>query len=280
MPLLNLRLTNTDGTNKCVVELPHQIRTQEVKVKSTRVHFNHEDHSTTVGNYHNKLPDSSANPSVTYNNHNSTQIEIPTADPLAEFFLPSNLNTGDMVEYSLAPTAQPGNLPLVNPGYYFVELHKDNANGNTVNTIKFALHSSRNRAENVAAAQRISIDGLAGKSHDHHQFRLVQRMAATDQQRTKSPLKTVYATMPFFTGFEVTSNIAGGGQVPCPIDVTQPVTESHSHVLLLAETIPQGFTVELFEDDGTTPLNLSPDEFNRVSEVNLVLEYSTNNLYS
>ena len=56
MPLLNLRLTNTDGSNRCVVDLPHEIRTQDMRVKQTRVHYNHEDHATTTGNYHNKRP--------------------------------------------------------------------------------------------------------------------------------------------------------------------------------------------------------------------------------
>lgn len=276
MPILNLRLTNTDNSNRCVVELPHEIRTQDMRVKQTRVHFNHEDRNNSVtGNFYNGT-------GITRSNGANTLFTITKATfPLHAFFLTSNLTTGDVIEYSLASTAAQNDLPLVDPGFYFYEGHKDN--GDHATLLRFALHGSKMRAENGNAAGRLTVLGgvtNAAKEHAHHTFRIVSRAHGTDQQRHPSPLKTVYADFKFFSGFEVTSNVSGGGQIPCPIDTTKPVTESDHHMTLAAESVPSSFTVELFEDDGIQPLKLSATEFNAVSEVNIVMEYSTNNLFN
>lgn len=139
MPVLYLRLTNSDGTNRCVVNLAHSIRTQEFKLKSTRVH------------------------------HNG----------------------------SAAP----------------------------------------------------------------------------------SSLRTCMVHFPWLTGFEVTSNVTGSA-LPTPVvpAATVTTTESNAHALLKAEAVPAAFTVELFRDDGVTPLNISntPGD-DGVSEINVLFEYSTNN---
>eukprot|EP00935_MAST-01C_sp_MAST-1C-sp1_P002761 g2761.t1 len=269
MPLLNLRLTNTDGSNRCVVDLPHEIRTQDMRVKQTRVHYNHEDHSTTVGNY------SVHNADIQFAGTGSTALmAINLTSALAEFF--TGCVTGDMIEYT---SAVADNQLLLRPGFYFVE--RTPAAGTAgATTVQFAFHSSRARAMDHNGAARVAMNAHADTDHDHHQFRLVQRIAGSDRQRVPPTLKTVNADFKFFSGYEVTSNVSGGGQVPCPVDTSKPVTESNYNVTLLAEAVPQSFEVELFQDDGITPLSLSPTAYGSVSEVNMLLEYSTNNLFN
>ena len=116
MPLLSLRLTNTNNTNKCVVELPHEVRTQEMKIKQTRVHFNHAKHAEATGNFYALVTRSG---SATTEQHRN--IIIPRTNTLAEVFSPANVMTGTVVEYSLAPTAGAAHLPMYVPGYYVVE---------------------------------------------------------------------------------------------------------------------------------------------------------------
>ena len=143
MPILNLRLTNSDGTNRCQVTLPHSIRTQEMRLKGTRVH------------------------------HNGFGGGAPT-------------------------------------------------------------------------------------------------------------LRTAMVLFPFFSGIEVTSNVAGGQHVPAPVvtGAGKTSTESNVHAALLAEEVPAEFVVALFRDDGVTPLlvtNAADDD--NVSEINVLFEYSTNNKF-
>ena len=272
MPLLSLRLTNTNGTNKCVVELPHEVRTQEMKVKQTRVHFNHAKHAEATGNFYALVTRSG---SATTEQHRN--IIIPRTNTLAEVFSPANVMTGTVVEYSLAPTAGAAHLPMYVPGYYVVESNKVNANVDPANAdYSISLHV---QGGSLTSTKRIVSYVQAGSDHAHHRFRVVSHELGTDFERAPSALRTVHVDMPWISGYEITSNVSGGGQIPCPVDPSQPVTESSPHCLLKAESVPASFTCELFEDDGMTPLKLSQTAFGSVREVNVVLEYSTNSLF-
>ena len=135
MPLLSLRLTNTNNTNKCVVELPHEVRTQEMKVKQTRVHFNHAKHAEATGNFY-ALVNRAASPLDIHR-----KIVIPRTSALAAVFSPTNVMTGTVVEYSLAPTAEAAHLAMFEPGYYVVESNSLNANlGPTYTDYTISLH--------------------------------------------------------------------------------------------------------------------------------------------
>ena len=271
MPLLSLRLTNANNTNKCVVELPHEVRTQEMKVKQTRVHFNHAKHVEATGNFY-ALVNRAASP---LDRHR--KIIIPRTSALAAVFSPANVMTGTVVEYSLAPTAGAANLPMYVPGYYVVESNKVNANVDPANAdYIISLHV---QGGTLSGTKRIVSYVQAGSDHAHHRFRVVSHELGTDFERAPSALRTVHVDMPWISGYEITSNVSGGGQIPCPVDPSQPVTESSPHCLLKAESVPASFTCELFEDDGMTPLKLSQTAFGSVREVNVVLEYSTNSLF-
>ena len=271
MPLLSLRLTNTNNTNKCVVELPHEVRTQEMKVKQTRVHFNHAKHVEATGNFY-ALVNRAASPLDIHR-----KIIIPRTSALAAVFSPANVMTGTVVEYSLAPTAGAANLPMYVPGYYVVESNKVNANVDPANAdYIISLHV---QGGTLSSTKRIVSHVQTGSDHAHHRFRVVSHELGTDFERVPSALRTVHVDMPWISGYEITSNVSGGGQIPCPVDPSQPVTESSPHCLLKAESVPASFTCELFEDDGMTPLKLSQTAFGSVREVNVVLEYSTNSLF-
>ena len=272
MPLLSLRLTNTNNTNKCVVELPHEVRTQEMKVKQTRVHFNHAKHAEATGNFYALVTRTG---SSTTEQHR--QIIISRTSALAAVFSPANVMTGTVVEYSLAPTAGAANLPMYVPGYYVVESNKVNANVDPANAdYIISLHV---QGGTLSSTKRIVSHVQTGSDHAHHRFRVVSHELGTDFERVPSALRTVHVDMPWISGYEITSNVSGGGQIPCPVDPSQPVTESSPHCLLKAESVPASFTCELFEDDGMTPLKLSQTAFGSVREVNVVLEYSTNSLF-
>jgi hypothetical protein len=273
MPLLSLRLTNTDNSNKCVVHLPHEVRTQEMKVKQTRVHFNHAKHTEATGNYYTLVNRTSSDANVQHR-----QLEVPRTSALATVFSPANVLTGSLVEYGLASTASAANLPMFEPGFYYVDVEFGNASVDTTTYPNF-LMTFHIQAGNFSATQRILSHVQAGSDHAHHRFRVVSNMLYTDFERVPSSLRTVHVDMPWISGYEITSNVSGGGQIPCPVDPSKPVTESSPHCLLKAESVPASFTCELFADDGVTPLQLSQTAFGSVREVNVLLEYSTNSLF-
>jgi hypothetical protein len=272
MPLLSLRLSNTDGSNKCVVALPHEVRTQEMKVKLSRVHFNHTKHTEATGNYYALMNRLSADTNVA-----SKQLEVPRTSVLATVFSPASVMSGSLVEYSLAPTATEVQLPLFTPGYYLVDVDPTNASTDVATNpnylVTFHVQDSLDPSDRVVS----HVDGA--RDHAHHRFRVVANEQGTDFERTPSALRTVHVDMPWISGYEITSNVSGGGQIPCPVDPSKPVTESSQHCLLKAESVPASFTCELFADDGMTPLRLSQTAFGSVREVSLLLEYSTNSLF-
>ena len=176
MPLLSLRLTNTNNTNKCVVELPHEVRTQEMKVKQTRVHFNHAKHAEATGNFYALVTRTG---SSTTEQHR--QIIIPRTSALAEVFSPTNVMTGTVVEYSLAPTAGAANLPMYVPGYYVVESNKVNANVDPANAdYIISLHV---QGGTLSSTKRIVSHVQTGSDHAHHRFRVVSHELGTDFPR-------------------------------------------------------------------------------------------------
>lgn len=272
MPLLSLRLTNTDNSNRCVVELPHEVRTQEMKVKQTCVHFNHTKHAEATGNFYDMVTRSG---SATTEQHR--QIIIPRTSALATVFSPANVMTGTVVEYSMAPTAGATKLPMYEPGYYVVESNKANANVDPANAdYIISLHV---QGGTLSGVKRIVSHENSARDHAHHRFRVVSHPAGTDFERAPSALRTVNVDMPWISGYEITSNVSGGGQIPCLVDPSKPITESSPHCLLKAENVPTNFTCELFEGDGITPLKLSQTAFGSVREVSVVFEYSTNSLF-
>ena len=273
MPLLSLRLSNTDGSNKCVVALPHEVRTQEMKIKQTRVHFNHAKHTEVTGNYYALMNRASADANVA-----NKLLEVPRTSALATVFSPANVMSGSLVEYSLAPTAGAADLPMFEPGFYMVDSEKENASADTTTypTFQVSFHVQKT---NYISSQRIHSHVDGARDHTHHRFRVVSHELGTDFERAPSALRTVHVDMPWISGYEITSNVSGGGQIPCPVDPSKPVTESSQHCLLKAESVPASFTCELFADDGMTPLKLSQTAFGSVREVNVLLEYSTNSLF-
>jgi hypothetical protein len=135
------------------------------------------------------------------------------------------------------------------------------------------------RGGTFTVAQRLVSYVQAGSDHAHHRFRVVSHALGTDFERVPASLRTVHVDMPWISGYEITSSVSGGGQIPCPVDPSKPVTESSPHCLLKAESVPASFTCELFADDGVTPLQLSQTAFGSVREVNVLLEYITNSLF-
>ena len=273
MPLLSLRLTNTDNSNRCVVHLPHEVRTQEMKIKQTRVHFNHAKHTEATGNYYALVNRNSSDVWLV-----DRQLDIPRTSPLATVFNPENTMVGSIVEYSLAPTASAADLPMFTPGFYVVDPDGTNANTDTASN-PYYLVTLHNGGDIFASGRRVVSHEQAGSNHAHHRFRVVSNSQYTDFERVPSALRTVHVDMPWISGYEITSNVSGGGQIPCPVDPSKPVTESSPHCLLKAESVPASFTCELFADDGVTPLQLSQSAFGSVREVNVLLEYSTNSLF-
>lgn len=274
MPLLSLRLTNTDSSNKCVVKLPHEVRTQEMKVKQTRVHFNHAKHTEATGNFYTLVNRTSSEVYLV-----DRQLDIPRTSALATVFHPENTMVGTIVEYSLAPTASAADLPMFTPGFYAVDSDGTNANTDVASNPNYLVTLHFRGEGTFASGRRVVSHVQAGSDHAHHRFRVVSNRLYTDFERVPSALRTVHVDMPWISGYEITSNVSGGGQIPCPVDPSKPVTESSPHCLLKAESVPASFTCELFADDGVTPLQLSQSAFGSVREVNVLLEYSTNSLF-
>ena len=114
------------------------------------------------------------------------------------------------------------------------------------------------------------------------------------------PEGTIMVDLPFFTGYEITSNVGGGGllQVCCVSKAGQysavGISEarrldlaSYYHINLKSEVIPARFNVKLFKNDGITPqpmtlktLGAQTDaETGHVRQVDLFFEYESNNQY-
>lgn len=109
----------------------------------------------------------------------------------------------------------------------------------------------------------------------------------------------IFIDLPFFTGFEITSNVGGGGLLPVvlPDPIRQEPTtnnapprhivESEYHINLKAENIPQKFEVRTFGNDGITPKKFTlknlgqqtTTENHFLTQVDLIFEYETNNLF-
>lgn len=109
----------------------------------------------------------------------------------------------------------------------------------------------------------------------------------------------IFVDLPFFTGYEITSNVGGGGLLPVhlpdPIqqqpttnnDPPRHIAESDYHINLKAESLPQKFQVRTFGNDGITPKPFTLKslgtqtnaENNHLVQVDLYFEYETNNLF-
>ena len=108
-----------------------------------------------------------------------------------------------------------------------------------------------------------------------------------------------FIELPFFTGFEITSNIAASGLLPVKLglpqdralaDANRPKradVDSPYHINLKAEQIPATFEVKVFANDGITPKKFTKKtlggqttaENNQLVQIDLFFEYETNNLF-
>tara|TARA_R110000772_G_scaffold49530_1_gene114059 strand:+ start:663 stop:1187 length:525 start_codon:yes stop_codon:yes gene_type:complete len=113
------------------------------------------------------------------------------------------------------------------------------------------------------------------------------------------PQGCVMCDLPFFTGYEITSNVGGGGLLPIVVGgrgswlgstaLTQRRAdfESEYHINLKSEEIPSVFRCKVLKADGLTaqPMTLktvggqSDAESGFVRQIDLFFEYETNNLF-
>jgi hypothetical protein len=115
------------------------------------------------------------------------------------------------------------------------------------------------------------------------------------------PQGCVMVDLPFFTGYEITSNVGGGGLLPIccgnggrgswmgSTSLTQRRTdmESEYHINLKAEEIPSTFRCRILKADGLTPQPMTlktlggqtDTETGFVRQIDLFFEYETNNLF-
>ena len=114
------------------------------------------------------------------------------------------------------------------------------------------------------------------------------------------PEGCVMLNLPFFTGFEITSNVGAGGLLPvcCKAEAGQYSAsntqearrldmESDYHINLKAEVIPAKFIVKVLKADGITPQPMTlktlggqtAAETGYVRQVDLFFEYESNNQY-
>jgi hypothetical protein len=177
MPLLSLCLTNTDSSNKCVVKLPHEVRTQEMKIKQTRVHFNHAKHTEATGNYYALVNRTSSDANVQHR-----QLEVPRTSALATVFSPANASLPVHSWSTDWPTTSAADLPMFEPGFYMVDVEAGNASVDTTAypTFRVTFHI---HAGNFSATQRILSHVQAASDHAHHRFRVVSNEQGTDFER-------------------------------------------------------------------------------------------------
>lgn len=108
-----------------------------------------------------------------------------------------------------------------------------------------------------------------------------------------------FVELPFFTGFEITSNIAASGLLPVKLGLPQDRAladanrphradvDSAYHINLKAEQIPTKFEVKVFSNDGITPKKFTKKslggqttaENNQLVQIDLFFEYESNNLF-
>ena len=113
------------------------------------------------------------------------------------------------------------------------------------------------------------------------------------------PQGCIMIDLPFFTGFEITSNVGAGGLLPVCVKgrdswlgstgLTQQRAdfESDYHINLKAEVIPAKFRVKVLKADGITPQPMTlktrgaqtDAETGHVRQVDLFFEYESNNQY-
>ena len=114
------------------------------------------------------------------------------------------------------------------------------------------------------------------------------------------PEGCVMLDLPFFTGFEITSNVGAGGLLPvcCVSKAGQYSASSASearrldmasdyHINLKAEVVPAKFIVKVLKADGLTPQPMTlktlggqtDAETGHVRQVDLFFEYESNNQY-
>jgi len=114
------------------------------------------------------------------------------------------------------------------------------------------------------------------------------------------PEGAVMVDLPFFTGYEITSNVGGGGLLPvcCASKAGQYSSSSGSearridmesdyHINLKSEVIPARFNVKVFKSDGITPQPMTlktlggqtDAETGHVRQIDLFFEYESNNQY-
>lgn len=113
------------------------------------------------------------------------------------------------------------------------------------------------------------------------------------------PQGCVMIDLPFFTGYEITSNVGGGGLLPVCVRgreswmgstaLTQQRADFNTdyHISLTAEEIPSKFRCTILKADGRTPQPMTlktlgqqtDGETGFVRQIDVFFEYDTNNLF-
>tara|TARA_Y100001937_G_scaffold96858_1_gene131737 strand:- start:120 stop:1031 length:912 start_codon:yes stop_codon:yes gene_type:complete len=301
MPLLTLHLSNgaTPGVttnDTCKLHLDAEIRTQDVAVKQTRVHI--QDRLIFQGNI---FPDSVSqvqgkNRMLEYNLQTfNAQGQQNQAESTKEFYVDYLKNAGTAMSvlhclysgyrcrYTLGgPGFDPAtHKGILREGYYY---GKRNTNDSASKfQIGFSPWESNNTPQNLPTLFNNNAP-LADYNHSYHILEILD----------PPPFKlfnipdTIYVEMPFSIKEEANGNVNGTSIIPVPVDNTKVTTVTNLHCVLLFEKISSG-DVHLSTLDGNTPAPnevygtkpfLLSDSYGGVKAIDLVLEYTTNNMHS
>ena len=292
MPLLTLHLSNgaTPGVttnDTCKLHLDAEIRTQDVAVKQTRVHI--QDRLV----YHGAIDISQM---ASFSGGVPRMLILDNAGNMYKDYA-ANIDTGVSVVHCLLagyrcrytlggdgfdPTVHKG---ILREGIYYGKRNINNTSG----TIQFGL----SHLEGQGAGENLPTDifdnssppnRTAAYNHAYHRFEILD----------PPPFKlfnipdTIYVEMPFSIKEEANGNVNGTSIIPVPVDNTKVTTVTNLHCVLLFEKISSG-DVHLSTLDGNTPAPnevygtkpfLLSDSYGGVKAIDLVLEYTTNNMHS
>lgn len=297
MPLLTVHLENSGeptapSRDICRLHFESEIRTQDVAVKQTRVHL--QDRLI----YHGSI-DVGAVASQDGNTGRYRMIKLdPLGDMYKDDYLP-NIETGVSVvhcimagyrlRYTLGgdgydPAAHKG---IMREGIYY---GKRNVNDLSFETnapqFGFSHLESGTNGTSLPTDYFNTVTNQINQNyeHPHHIFEILD----PPPMKLFNIPRTVYLEMPFSIKEEANGNVNGKGIIPCPVDDTKATTVTNLHCILLFEKMQTGL-VKLSQLDGniptmnhsfgTRPLLLS-NKYGGVKAIDLVLEYTTNNMHS
>ena len=320
MPLLTVHLENSGKAGKadnnvCHLHLDADIRTQDVAVKQTRVHINdrliYAGNATpnafvhtvnggqgTVKNLLRYILSGQGPPTKDfYGNYESTKNAMSVLHCIM---------SGYQFRYTIDRDAEGYNaathLPFVKEGYYWgfantsQELNKHIVPGNNnykylefgfidrEHPITTGTTATANNVTTTTTEPEAVILTTTNTDHAYHVFEILN----PPPLRLCDVPQTVYLEMPNTIKEEANGNVNGLGLIPCPVDSGKPTTVTNLHCILLMEKLSSG-PVHLSKLKGTipnkneifatAPLHLS-DKYGGIKSIDLVLEYTTNNMYS